>query len=169
MIEPSDFRGTDVNYFFICKRRAWLSIHEMTVTDGTQFVKHGLFLSNRKRSYGHSEMSIGRNKIDNLKVDGNGNYVVHEFKRGSKLLEADIMQVSHYINVIEHSGSKVGHGEVHLLKSKRVELINLDEELKRKLLEAYAELQNMKYSIMPKAELNYFCHHGCSFVEFCWS
>lgn len=169
MIDPSDFRGTDISYFYICRRRAWLSVHEMTITDGTLFVKHGSFISNRKRAYGYSEMVVGRNKIDNLKVDDDGSYVVHEFKRGGKLLDADVMQVSHYINVLEHIGSKVKHAEIHLLKSKRIEFINFNSQLKEKLELTYKELQNMLHTEIPEAELNYFCYHGCSFVEFCWS
>jgi len=169
LIDPGSFRGTDISYFYICKRRAWLSIHEMTITDGTLFVKHGSFLSNKKRTYGYTEMIVGRNKIDNLKLDDDGYYVVHEFKRGGRLLDADVMQVSHYINVLEHLGNKVRHGEIHLLKTKRIERIYLNDEVKEQLRGTYEELQNMKDTEIPKAELNYFCYHGCSFVEFCWS
>lgn len=169
MIDPTEFRGTDISYYYICKRRTWLSLHEIMVTDGTQYIKHGNFLSQKQRDYGYKEVSIGRNKIDNLKVSENGVFTVHEFKRGKNLLTADIMQVSHYMNVIEHSGNLVDHGEIHLLGSKKIKYVQLTREIKNRLNFAYKELTNMLTEHIPEAKRNYFCSHGCSFVEYCWS
>ncbi|MGP6239339.1 Dna2/Cas4 domain-containing protein [Cuniculiplasma sp. SKW4] len=167
MINPENYRGTDVSYVSICRRRAWLSLHEISITDGTEFVKLGEYENDRERQYGFSQVTIGRNKIDYLKIEKDGKCTIHEFKRGRKVIDADIFQLSHYMKVASDAGFEVSHGEIHLLGSKKI--VSLDFPIKNEsdLIEKYKTIDQLKESKIPKAEKN-FCFHGCSYVEFCW-
>lgn len=168
MISPDQYRGIDISYVSICRRRAWLSLHEIYVSDGTEFVKLGKYENDRQRQYSYSQVSIGRNKIDNLEINKDGMCVIHEFKRGKKLLEADIFQVSHYLKIASINGYRVSHGEIHLLGSKSIIEIKFPLENEEALIAKYRILDMLRNSPMPKPEKNYFCFHGCSYVEFCW-
>ena len=113
------YRGIDISYASICERRAWLSLHEIYITDGTEFVKLGRYSNDEQRKYGYSQVAIGRNKIDYIQMLQSGEYIIHEFKRGRKVIDADIFQVSHYMNIADQSGYNIKCGEIHLLGSKK--------------------------------------------------
>ncbi len=168
MIDARTIKGTDVNYYFICRRRAWMSIHSFYVIDKNPFVQHGNFLRDKKRNTGYNSVRIGQNEIDNLEIDKNGNYIVHEYKRGRKPLEGDIFQILHYMNLLELNGYKTGDGVLHLLGSKKVVAVHKTEELLGRLLSTYEDIQLLKKSEIPPPERNYFCNHGCSYTYFCW-
>ena len=144
MIDISTIKGTDVNYYFICKRRAWMSIHSFYIIDKNQFVEHGSFLSNIDRRYGYKSIRIGQNEIDNLEINNKGNYIVHEFKRGHKALDGDIFQILHYIKLLENKGFKVEYGVLHLLGSNKIKVIKEDSDLELKLENAYKSIINLK-------------------------
>jgi CRISPR-associated exonuclease Cas4 len=164
----SEIKGTDVNYFFICKRRAWMSLINFYIIDNNPFVKHGQYLSEAKRRQGFSNIRIGRNEIDNLEIMSDGQYIIHEFKRGKKALKGDIFQVLHYINLLESQGFKVKNGVLHLLGTKSIEIIpNIKD--KNELFKVYEELYKLKNAQMPEAIRNYYCNHGCSYRFYCWS
>lgn len=166
---PENIKGTDVNYYFICRRRAWMSVHNFYVLDKNQFVLHGSYISKKKRRYGFREVKIGRNKIDNLEMFQDGDYIVHEFKRGRKALPGDIFQTLHYMNILEQKGYRVRYGIIHLLGTKMVKRVDIDEENIETLYKVYEEVTKMRDQKMPEPVKNYFCTRGCSYTNFCWS
>jgi CRISPR-associated exonuclease Cas4 len=168
-INPEEIKGTDVNYYFICTRRAWMSVHDFYIIDKNEFIQHGTYLSDKKRRYGFREVKIGKNKIDNLEMLDDGCYVVHEFKRGRKPLPGDIFQTLHYINILENRGYEIKYGLLHLLGTKVVKTVYRTNDNIEKLYNVYNELFNLKNMEMPEPVKNYFCIHGCSYSFFCWS
>lgn len=167
-MDPSNYRGTDISYVSICLRRAWLSLHEIYITDGTEFVKLGSYSNKINRNYGYSQVTIGRNKIDYLQFLDSGKCIIHEFKRGRKVIDADKFQISHYMNISNSSGLKVDRGEIHLLGSKKIVKIKFPLENEAELNEKYCLIENLKEVKIPEAKRNFFCFRGCSYVEFCW-
>ncbi|MGC8582032.1 MAG: Dna2/Cas4 domain-containing protein, partial [Thermoplasmata archaeon] len=100
---PDNYRGTDVSYANICDRRAWLGIHEIFITDGTEYVKLGKFVNDIQRKFGYAELTIGRNKIDYVEFLGNKqNIIIHEFKRGRHAIKADYVQITHYMYLAKY-------------------------------------------------------------------
>lgn len=167
-MDIESIKGTDINYYFICRRRTWMSVHSFYIIDKNQFVQHGSFLSAKKRNTGYNSVRIGKNEIDNLEQNSNGEYIVHEYKRGYKPLDGDIFQILHYMNLIENSGYKIGDGILHLLGSKKVVYVKKTEKLMNRLIDAYRDIQRLKNEEMPGPIRNYFCLHGCSYAYFCW-
>ncbi len=168
MNTESSIRGTDVSYVSICERRAWLSVHEIYIEDGTEFIKLGKYSNDIQRNYGYSQVSIGRNKIDYMQFKQDGKCIIHEFKRGRKVISADINQLSHYMNIANQNGIQIDHGEIHLLGSKKIHYVSFPLENLDSLKEKYKKIIALKDSAIPPAKRNYFCSHGCSYVEFCW-
>ena len=162
------YRGTDVSYVSICSRRAWLSIHEIYVTDGTEYVKIGAYLNDIQRRFGYSQVNIGRNRIDYVQRLQNGKIIIHEFKRGRKAIEADKLQLTHYMLISAQAGFAVDHGEIHLLGSRKVITLFFPNEFVKIVKEKYKEIDELRMSDIPKCKRNYYCSQGCSYVEFCW-
>jgi CRISPR-associated exonuclease Cas4 len=168
MNPPESYRGTDVSYVSICSRRAWLSLHEIYITDGTDFVKLGAYANETQRKFGYSQVSIGRNKLDYVQTLEDGKVIIHEFKRGHRIIEADIFQLTHYMLIASFKGLAIDHGEIHLLGSRKVERLPFPNEFIDRLKEEYRNIDSLMTSTIPAAKRNYFCSRGCSYVEFCW-
>lgn len=168
MRSPESYRGTDISYISICSRRAWLSLHEIYVTDGTEFVKMGAYVNETQRKFGYSEVSIGRNKLDYVQKLENGNVVIHEFKRGRKVISADVLQLTHYMLIASLKGFTIDHGEIHLIGSRKIERLDFPNEFIEALRKKYHEIDTLMASPIPAGRHNYFCSRGCSYVEFCW-
>lgn len=168
MRTPESYRGTDISYVSICSRRAWLSIHEIYVTDGTEFVKLGAYANEIERKFGYSQVSIGRNKMDYVQTLQNGKLIIHEFKRGRKTIDADIFQLTHYMLIASLKGFSIDHGEIHLLGSRRIERLDFPNKFVETVKGKYREIDALMTSGIPLGKRNYFCSHGCSYVEFCW-
>ncbi|WP_155951122.1 Dna2/Cas4 domain-containing protein [Ferroplasma acidiphilum] len=167
-VDILNIKGTDINYYFICRRRAWMSLKNFYIIDKNQFVAHGDYLSKKKRRYGFTNIKLGRNVLDNLEITPNDNYIVHEFKRGKKVLPGDIFQVLHYMNILRTKGYTVENGEIHTLGSKDIKIIKLDEDAINELNTVYTELEKLRNEIIPDPIRNYYCNHGCSYSSFCW-
>lgn len=146
-----------------------MSIHDFYITDNNEFIKNGEYLSERNRKYGYNQLKIGRNVIDNVEFKTDKSITVHEFKRGKRPLKGDIMQLSHYMNILELNGYKIDHGELHLLGSKKIEIIKLTDEIMKELNSIYEGIVKLKDTSIPEPKKNYFCVHGCSYRNFCWS
>lgn len=168
MKDRSEYRGTDISYVSICLRRAWLSLHEIYITDGTEYVKLGSYTNDSERNYGYSQVVIGRNKIDYVQFLSKEKCIIHEFKRGRKVIDADMFQISHYMNIANSAGYSIDHGEIHLLGSKKIVRVPFPIENQQALDEKYQMLDRLKRIDIPRAKRNYFCSRGCSYVEFCW-
>lgn len=162
------YRGTDVSYVSICSRRAWLSIHEIYVTDGTEYVKLGAYANEIQRKFGYSQVSIGRNKIDYVQTLQSGKLIIHEFKRGRKTIDADILQLTHYMLIASLKGFSIDHGEIHLLGTRMIKRLDFPNEFVDIVKRKYKEIDALRTSKIPMGKHNYFCSHGCSYVEFCW-
>ncbi len=168
MKPPESYRGTDISYVSICPRRAWLSLHEIYVTDGTEYVKLGAYSNEIQRKFGYSQVSIGRNKMDYVQTLENGKLIIHEFKRGRKAIDADLLQLTHYMLISSVRGAPIDHGEIHLLGSRKILRLGFPNEYVDKVKSKYQEIDSLMTSEIPKRNRNYFCSHGCSYVEFCW-
>lgn len=166
--DKSQYRGTDISYVDICLRRAWLSLHEIYILDGSEFVKLGSYSNETDRNYGYSQVTIGRNKIDYVQFLKDGKCIIHEFKRGYKAIDADRFQISHYMNIANLSGYDVLEGRIHLLGSKKVVTIKFPLENEESLNQKYLLIDKLRKTEIPPRKRNYFCSHGCSYVEFCW-
>ncbi|QRF75587.1 CRISPR-associated protein Cas4 [Thermoplasmatales archaeon] len=168
MKAPESYRGTDISYVSICLRRAWLSLHEIYITDGTDFVKLGAYANEIQRKFGYSQVSIGRNKLDYVQFLPNGKLIVHEFKRGRKTIEADALQLTHYMLIASIKGFSIDHGEIHLLGARKIRKLDYPNEFVERVKIKYQEIDSLMTSGIPIGKRNYFCSHGCSYVEFCW-
>ncbi|WP_188681091.1 Dna2/Cas4 domain-containing protein [Thermogymnomonas acidicola] len=166
-LRPEEIRGTDVSYSQICDRRLWLSVHNIYITDGTEFVMEGKYLAENREHPGFSRVKVGSNVIDNLEILPDGTALVHEYKRGRKALKADVLQLAHYLNCLLSGYGVEARGILHLTGSRKVVEIALPEHL-QELQEAYRKIESMTVSEIPQAKRNWFCRRGCSYVEFCW-
>ena len=81
IIEPSlKFTGTQMNYYFICKRKLWLFSRGLEMEEMSDLVLLGKLLHERGYARRRKEVQVGRVKIDFV---GSG-CEIHEVKRSRK-------------------------------------------------------------------------------------
>jgi hypothetical protein len=59
-----DYTGTQVNYYFICKRKLWLFSHGLEMEETSDLVLLGRLLHERGYQRKRKEVQVGRIKID---------------------------------------------------------------------------------------------------------
>ncbi len=166
-MNPENIRGIDVSYAMICDRRLWFSLHGDIIKDGTEFIANGKYLNDKNRKYKYKQIKIGRNIIDYVEVIGK-KYIIHEYKRGRNLLDADLFQIAHYMYLLKRNDIYEVEGYVHLLGSKDIKKVELNDKIIKMLQDIYKKIEFMYESDMPSLKKNNYCFKGCSMVEFCW-
>jgi len=158
--------GTEVNYYFLCKRRCWLCRHRIMITGDNPHVVRGRIIDERTRR-GHGELQLGRNKFD-IVVKSEEGVVVHEYKKGKKTRTSAEFQLFHYLRCLKEYGLE-SKGVLHNVSGKKTSRYSLDKGKEEKLLEAYNEILILDNQDIPPVSKKKLCHNGCSFEEFCWS
>lgn len=159
------FTGTQINYYFICKRKLWFFSHNIELESESDIVLLGKLL--HEESYKNKkvkEIAMERIKIDFLEKVGE----IHEVKRSKKMESAHVYQLIYYLYFIKHYTGKVMKGVIdYPLLRKRV-AIELDEDKEKELhniLQDIAKIVNMDKP--PEEERKKYCR-ACAYRELCW-
>ena len=76
------FTGTQVNYYFICRRKLWLFSHNIGMETENENVSIGKFL--HEKGYGRMEKDILIDRIAIDFVEKGGKIIIHEIKKIQK-------------------------------------------------------------------------------------
>jgi len=157
------FTGTQVNYYFICRRKLWLFSHNIGMETENENVSIGKFL--HEKGYGRMEKDILIDRIAIDFVEKGGKIIIHEIKKSKKMEKAHVYQLLYYIYYIRERGVEAeGLINYPLIKQvKKVELKN-EEEIEN-ILEEINRIVAMKEP--PPAERKPYCKK-CAYYEFCW-
>lgn len=72
--------GTDIWYYFICKRESWLMSHKITPDEEDENIEIGRFIHEYRYKREKQETAIDTIKLDRIKKV-NGKLVVQEIKK----------------------------------------------------------------------------------------
>lgn len=166
--EELTIKGIEVSYYIVCKRKLWLFSHGIDFERFSDDVEVGKIISEsffKKEKL--KEVEIGSAKIDFIKVKDE--VIVNEVKKSKKLEEAHIWQTKFYIYTLEKLGINAKRGIIHypkLLKKVEVELL---EEDKIKMKEAFSKIEEIKHLEKPPAVQEKPYCRNCAYYEFCFS
>ncbi|GAB6887496.1 CRISPR-associated protein Cas4 [Desulfothermus okinawensis JCM 13304] len=156
-----------VEAYIFCKKQAWLMSRQITGDQYNDFLAIGRLISEESYKRDKKEILIDGGKIDFIRND-RGILTLVEVKKSEKFLEAAKMQLLYYLFRLKNKGYSV-KGEIHIPKSKKVFLIELNEENElnlKKILKEIEELLNRER--LPDVKFSSKCKN-CSYFEFCWS
>lgn len=123
MTSPS-ITATQLNYFFVCKRKLWLFSHQINMEHTSGLVDLGRLLHEDSYQRAKKEIQIGPIKIDFFGKDG----IIHEIKKTPSVEEAHIWQLKYYIWYLKKLGVKNVSGEIDYPKLKKRTKVELSEE-----------------------------------------
>lgn len=162
MLDEMYVRGTQVNYYFVCKTKLWLFSHNISMEHESDLVKLGALLQRQVFGREEKDVSIGPIAIDVVRK-GNSLEIV-EVKKSDALEKADYYQVLYYLYYLSKYGIKATARISYPHQKKSVEVkLEKDEEI-RKILEEIGEILAKE---MPKPEYKPYCRK-CSYFDFCF-
>lgn len=158
--------GTLIWYYYICKREVWLMSHSITPDQENQYIEIGRLID--EESYSRDKrIHFSEIAIDLIK-NKDGNVCVGEIKKSSKAEKSAKMQLAFYLMELRDYGIEA-RGELLFPKEKKKEEVILTEDLKKELIQAIKEIDEIiSFSVPPPPEKCRFCYK-CAYSEFCWA
>lgn len=167
MYEEIDVTGTDIWYYFICQREAWLNIHKISPDEEDENVEIGRFIHEYRYGRERDEIALDAIRIDRIKREKD-TWVVKEIKKSSKFLTSSRYQLLYYLYTLERSGIKA-RGELVFPEERRREEVELTEESVKELKSAISDIMRIaNLLIPPPAKKINFCRN-CAYREYCWA
>lgn len=159
--------GTLMNYFFHCKRQCYLFGNRLNLEDNSEKVKIGKAIHEQKAAESdNTEIAIDHIKLDKLTKD-----YLTEVKKSDADVEAARWQLLYYLYVLKQKGI-VRKGKLEFVEknktSKKVVMVELDDETEIKLLEYVAQLEELLLcGEVPEPVLKPGCKK-CAYYEYCY-
>jgi CRISPR-associated exonuclease Cas4 len=158
--------GTQIAYYFICKRKLWLFVHKIDMEQTSDVVALGKFIS--EDTYKRQEHEI---KIDDIVLDyyDKKNKVIHEVKKSDKMEETHLWQVKYYINVLEEKGVTGVTAQIDYPKLKQTLKVTLSDKDRQELKIIKQDITEIISLRHPPETINKpFCKN-CSYYDLCYS
>lgn len=159
--------GTDIWYYFICKRETWLMLHRIAPDEEDENVEIGRFIHEYRYGREKKEISIDNIKIDRLKKI-KGKLVVQEIKKSSRFKESARFQLLYYLDTLQKMGIEA-IGELLFPEERKTEVVELTPESKMELNRAIEDIREIaRLPVPPDSKKIKFCKK-CAYREYCWA
>lgn len=165
MTELPTFTGTEVGYYFICRKKLWWFAHGVTMEQGHDRVKMGKLV--HEDSYGRRKKEL--NIDDRIVLDWREDGVIHEVKLTDSMERAHEMQLLYYLYYLKHVKSVEGlRGQIDYPRLRETKQVELTEGREREIEAALAEMREIVRShAAPEVAWMKICG-ACSYAELCW-
>lgn len=162
----SDFKytGTQINYYFVCKRKLWLFTKDIRFENENEYVQLGRLIDENTYKRNKKQIEIGKIKIDF--IDNKG--VIHEVKKSNKIEKAHIYQVKYYILTLKNMGVENVTGEIDYPKLKKKETILLESKDKKEFESIFSGIKEILDKPKPPAAVKKTICNKCAYYEFCF-
>jgi len=126
------FTGTQVNYYFICKTKLWLSSHQITMEQSSDLVGMGRFIHDTSYTQEKKDIIID-NRIGIDFIKKGDSIIVHEVKKSRKLEDAHKYQLYYYLYYLnEIKGLPATEGILDYPASRERVTLTLTDTVKRR-------------------------------------
>ena len=159
------FTGTQVNYYFLCKKKLWYFCHDIQMEKNSDAVYLGKLIHETSYEREKKEIDID----DTIKIDFiDKERVIHEVKKSDKVEEPHIWQLKYYIWYLKQKGVEGVTGKINypkLRKTMDVFLEDGDEERIEAILKDINEIESA--DLPPQVARMKICR-SCSYNDICW-
>lgn len=160
-------KGTQINYYFICKTKLWLFSHHIQMEQESELVSLGKIL--HKDSYKRDKKD---RTIDNLIsfdfVRKGETLEIHEVKKSKKISKAHHYQLLYYLYYLKNEkGINDAVGIIDYPKIRRRETLKLDERNEKEIKNIIKRIGNILSDKMPAPQKVPACLR-CAYYELCF-
>ena len=160
-------KGTEINYYFICRTKLWLFSHNIQMEQESESVSMGKQL--HKKSYGREKKDFTIDNIISVDFIRRGETLeLHEVKKSSKMENAHRYQLLYYMYYLKkEKGIEDIVGFIDYPKLRKKEKVELTEVEEKSLEEIIEGIGRIVHGTIPKPEKMRICRK-CAYYEFCW-
>lgn len=161
--------GTQIAYYFLCKRKLWLFSRNIDMEQTSDTVAMGKFISESTYEREKHEIHIYDDE-DEIVLDfyDDKTKTIHEVKKSDKMEETHIWQVKFYISVLEKKGIEGVTGEIDYPKLREKVKVVLTEQDKEELIKIKSIIKRIISQETAPAVINKpFCKQ-CAYYELCY-
>lgn len=159
--------GTDIWYYYICKREVWLMKHQIAPDQEDETLDIGRLISETYYQRNRKEISIGNIVVDRVRQE-DGQLVIGEVKKSSRYMKSAKMQLLYYLDTLRQMGIEA-KGELLFPEERKKETVEWTEEEKQELERAMEDIRRIALMPVPPApEKIHFCGK-CAYREYCWA
>ncbi len=161
-------RGTQINYYFVCKTKLWLFSHHIQMEQESDIVELGKLLHDD--TYKREEKSLILDNLISADFMRKGKVLeVHEVKKSNKMEEAHLFQLLYYLYYLKHKkGIEKIRGVIDYPKTRKRKEIRLTQDSEKRLEEILKNIDIIVKGDLPRPRKGKICR-SCAYFEFCWS
>ncbi|MBF8275010.1 MAG: hypothetical protein HW390_83 [Candidatus Brocadiaceae bacterium] len=159
------FTGSQVNYYFICKKKLWYFSHGISMEHTSDAVYLGKLIHETSYEREKKEVEIdGTIKIDFIGKDR----VIHEVKKSDSVEEPHIWQLKYYLWYLKQKGVEGITGKINYPKLRKTLDVFLEPGDDEKIQAILTGIKGiMDAELPPPAERMKMCKN-CSYGDMCW-
>lgn len=158
------FTGTEVGYYFVCRKKLWWFHHGIEMERENERVKMGKLVHETAYNRQKKEISIDGKIVLDWQADG----VIHEVKLSDKMEAAHEFQLLYYLFYLKGKGVENLTGQIDYPKLRHTQTVELTAEKEAELVTALTEMEPIvRLDAPPEVEFMKICH-SCSYAELCW-
>ncbi len=157
--------GTMIYYYFICHRKLWYFVNEITMEQNSELVSIGKVLD--ETSYQREKKSILIDNQINIDFIQNG-AVLHEVKKTKSIEEAGEWQIKYYMYYLEERGVKEIEAKVDYPLLKQTKEVFLTQEDRVVLKKAVQDIEQILESEKIPKKLNEKICKKCAYYDLCY-
>jgi CRISPR-associated exonuclease Cas4 len=187
--EELTYTGTQINYYFVCKRKLWFFSHGVELEPESDLVQLGRLLHEHSYKRKFKEVQVGRIKVDFLErkethmtvrdynheltvspATGKPSVVLHEVKRSRSMHDAHVFQLLYYIYYLQKNyGVNTTTGILHYPLLKTNVPVELTAENASQVEKVLDEIRQTISSTEPPPAVWIKPCKSCAYREMCWS
>lgn len=164
-MQDLEYTGTQINYYFVCKRKLWLFTKDIRFENENEYVQMGRLVDEFSYQRKKKQIEIGKIKIDFIDYK---NGVIHEVKKSRKIEKSHVWQLKYYLYWLRIRGIENITGELDYPKLKQKETIVISEKDMNKFSLIFQDIKQVLGQSVPPGVINRpFCKK-CAYYEFCY-
>ncbi|HCL00523.1 MAG TPA: CRISPR-associated protein Cas4 [Candidatus Marinimicrobia bacterium] len=161
----ANINGTQIEYYFFCKRQLWLFSHQLNREQESDIVKMGKVIHEESYERERKEIRIGEHLVlDFADVQAK---VIHEVKKSNKMEKAHEWQLKYYLYCLREFGIDDFQGELNYPKLRKTVNVELTEADIQKLEEVIIDIGRINAGPTPEAVKKKPCLK-CAYYEYCF-
>jgi CRISPR-associated exonuclease Cas4 len=152
-------------YYFVCHRKLWCFINNISLEDESENVLLGKLLD--ENSYGREDKQILIDETVNIDFIKDWK-ILHEIKKSKSIEEASLWQVKYYIYFLQQRGIPIEKGIIDYPKIRQRKDVYLEEGDLDKIKEI---IENINYIAEQKKSpvvIESKICKSCAYYEFCY-
>ncbi len=138
--------GVMIYYYFVCKRKLWYFVHEISMEAENENVMLGKLLD--ENSYQRGEKHINIDNVINIDFIKE-HKELHEVKKSKAIEEAGIWQVKYYLYYLKQRGVSGLKEKIDYPLLKKNLLVELAQEDEEQIEQIISDINKMKNQPLP--------------------